>query len=129
VAERNPGTGVTGRCEPRHPDAFRGRVTSLPAKRRTRRHRGRGACPRRDRGTAVPRDRHRARAGPVPASVASMAGAVLNTSEGPVELELFAEDAPRTVENFTNLAGEGFYDGLAFHRVLPEIGRASGRER
>jgi cyclophilin family peptidyl-prolyl cis-trans isomerase len=50
-----------------------------------------------------------------------MAGAVLNTSEGPVELELFAEDAPRTVENFTNLAGEGFYDGLAFHRVLPDF--------
>ena len=50
-----------------------------------------------------------------------MVGAVLNTSEGPVELELFAEDAPRTVENFTNLAGEGFYDGLAFHRVLPDF--------
>jgi cyclophilin family peptidyl-prolyl cis-trans isomerase len=50
-----------------------------------------------------------------------VAGAVLNTSEGLVEVELFAEDAPRTVESFTNLAGEGFYDGLVFHRVLPDF--------
>ena len=38
-----------------------------------------------------------------------------------MELELFAEDAPRTVENFTKLAGEGFYDGLIFHRVIPDF--------
>jgi peptidyl-prolyl cis-trans isomerase B (cyclophilin B) len=50
-----------------------------------------------------------------------VAGAVLNTSEGPVEVELFGDDAPRTVENFTNLAGEGFYDDLAFHRVIPDF--------
>jgi peptidyl-prolyl cis-trans isomerase B (cyclophilin B) len=50
-----------------------------------------------------------------------VAGAVLNTSEGLVEVELFAEDAPRTVESFTNLAGEGFYDGLVFHRVIPDF--------
>jgi peptidyl-prolyl cis-trans isomerase B (cyclophilin B) len=58
---------------------------------------------------------------PGAASVASVAGAVLNTSEGPVEVELFGDDAPHTVENFTNLAGEGFYDGLAFHRVIPDF--------
>jgi cyclophilin family peptidyl-prolyl cis-trans isomerase len=45
----------------------------------------------------------------------------LNTSEGAVELELFPAEAPRTVENFTKLAGEGFYDGLIFHRVIPDF--------
>jgi cyclophilin family peptidyl-prolyl cis-trans isomerase len=50
-----------------------------------------------------------------------MAGAVLNTSEGAVEIELFPEDAPKTVENFTRLSAEGYYDGLAFHRVIPDF--------
>jgi len=50
-----------------------------------------------------------------------VAGAILQTSEGPIELELFPEDAPKTVENFTKLAGEGFYDGLTFHRVIPDF--------
>ena len=45
----------------------------------------------------------------------------MNTSEGPIELELFEDDAPKTVENFTKLAGEGFYDGLIFHRVIPDF--------
>jgi peptidyl-prolyl cis-trans isomerase B (cyclophilin B) len=59
----------------------------------------------------------------LPALLASMpmAGAVLNTSEGAVELELFPEDAPRTVENFTKLARDGFYDNLIFHRVIPDF--------
>jgi len=47
--------------------------------------------------------------------------AVLKTSEGPVEIELFAEDAPKTVDNFTLLAGDGYYDGLTFHRVIPDF--------
>ena len=50
-----------------------------------------------------------------------MAGAVLQTSEGAIELELFADDAPKTVENFRKLASEGFYDGLTFHRVIPDF--------
>jgi len=50
-----------------------------------------------------------------------VAGAILQTSEGPIELELFPEDAPKTVENFTKLAEEGFYDGLTFHRVIPDF--------
>jgi peptidyl-prolyl cis-trans isomerase B (cyclophilin B) len=50
-----------------------------------------------------------------------VSSAVLQTSEGRVELELFAEDAPKTVANFTKLAGEGFYDGLVFHRVIPDF--------
>jgi cyclophilin family peptidyl-prolyl cis-trans isomerase len=47
-----------------------------------------------------------------------MSTATMNTSEGPIEIELFDEDAPKTVENFTKLAKDGFYDDLIFHRVI-----------
>ena len=50
-----------------------------------------------------------------------MTQATLHTSEGSIEMELFPEEAPKTVENFTRLAGEGFYDGLIFHRVIPDF--------
>jgi cyclophilin family peptidyl-prolyl cis-trans isomerase len=50
-----------------------------------------------------------------------MTHATLHTSEGVVGLELFSDDAPKTVGNFTKLAGEGFYDGLTFHRVIPDF--------
>ena len=50
-----------------------------------------------------------------------MTRATLHTSEGPVEVDLFAGEAPKTVENFSRLAGEGFYDGLTFHRVIPDF--------
>ena len=50
-----------------------------------------------------------------------MTTATFHTSEGPIEIELFPEDAPKTVANFTKLAGDGFYDGLAFHRVIPDF--------
>ena len=46
-----------------------------------------------------------------------MSTATMQTTEGTITLELFDEDAPKTVENFTKLAGEGFYDGLTFHRI------------
>ena len=45
----------------------------------------------------------------------------MNTSQGPIELELFDDDAPQTVANFRKLAGENFYDGVIFHRVIPEF--------
>ncbi len=45
----------------------------------------------------------------------------MSTSEGPVELELFDEDAPKTVANFQKLAGDGFYAGGTFHRVIPDF--------
>ena len=45
----------------------------------------------------------------------------MTTSEGTIGLELFPEDAPVTVENFTRLAEGGYYDGLAFHRVIPDF--------
>ena len=50
-----------------------------------------------------------------------MTTATLHTSAGPIELELFPDEAPKTVENFTKLAREGFYDGLKFHRVIPDF--------
>jgi cyclophilin family peptidyl-prolyl cis-trans isomerase len=50
-----------------------------------------------------------------------MTKATLHTSEGPVEIELFPNEAPKTVENFVKLARDGFYDGLKFHRVIPDF--------
>src|ERR1700738_2950053 len=47
-----------------------------------------------------------------------MSSATMHTSEGDVTLELFDDAAPKTVENFRKLAGDGFYDGLIFHRVI-----------
>jgi peptidyl-prolyl cis-trans isomerase B (cyclophilin B) len=47
--------------------------------------------------------------------------ATMQTSEGAIGLELFDEDAPKTVANFKKLAGEGFYDGLIFHRVIKDF--------
>ncbi len=45
----------------------------------------------------------------------------MQTNHGTIELELFDEDAPKTVENFTKLAIDGFYDGVIFHRVIPDF--------
>ena len=50
-----------------------------------------------------------------------MTTATMHTSEGTIELELFPTEAPKTVDNFTRLSGEGFYDGLIFHRVIPDF--------
>src|SRR6201991_3415693 len=50
-----------------------------------------------------------------------MSTATMTTSEGPITIELFDEDAPKTVANFKKLAGDGFYDGLIFHRVIPDF--------
>jgi len=50
-----------------------------------------------------------------------MSEAVMKTSEGDITFELFDEDAPKTVSNFKELAGQGFYDGLIFHRIIPDF--------
>src|SRR6201991_1039428 len=50
-----------------------------------------------------------------------MSTATMTTSEGPITIELFDEDAPETVANFKKLAGDGFYDGLIFHRVIRDF--------
>ena len=50
-----------------------------------------------------------------------MSEATLHTNRGSISLELFDEDAPETVQNFRRLAGDGFYDGVIFHRVIPDF--------
>ena len=50
-----------------------------------------------------------------------MSKATLHTNHGPIEVEFFDDDAPRTVENFRKLSSDGFYDGLTFHRVIPDF--------
>jgi peptidyl-prolyl cis-trans isomerase B (cyclophilin B) len=45
----------------------------------------------------------------------------MHTSQGHIELELFDEDAPQTVENFRKLAADGFYNGVIFHRVISDF--------
>ncbi len=50
-----------------------------------------------------------------------MSTAKMNTNQGTIELELFDEDAPTTVANFKKLAGESFYDGVIFHRVIRDF--------
>ena len=50
-----------------------------------------------------------------------MSQATLHTNAGPITVQFFDDDAPKTVENFRKLAGDGFYDGLIFHRVIPDF--------
>jgi cyclophilin family peptidyl-prolyl cis-trans isomerase len=50
-----------------------------------------------------------------------VSSATLHTSEGAIELELYPDDAPKTVENFEKLARDGFYEGVIFHRVIPDF--------
>jgi peptidyl-prolyl cis-trans isomerase B (cyclophilin B) len=55
-----------------------------------------------------------------------MSDAILHTNAGPITLELFDDDAPKTVANFRKLAADGFYDGLIFHRVIGDFMIQSG---
>ena len=50
-----------------------------------------------------------------------MSAATLHTNHGAIAFELFEDDAPKTVENFVSLARDGFYDGVVFHRVIPDF--------
>src|SRR5689334_23533165 len=50
-----------------------------------------------------------------------VSAATLQTNHGAIEVELFEDDAPKTVENFRKLATDGFYDGVVFHRVIPDF--------
>ena len=47
--------------------------------------------------------------------------AVMHTNHGDITIELFDDDAPKTVENFKKLAGDNFYDGVIFHRVIKDF--------
>jgi cyclophilin family peptidyl-prolyl cis-trans isomerase len=55
-----------------------------------------------------------------------MSKANMNTSLGTISLEFFDDDAPKTIENFRKLAGDGFYNGIIFHRVIPDFMIQSG---
>ena len=50
-----------------------------------------------------------------------MADVTLHTNHGAIEVELYPDEAPKTVENFRKLAADGFYDGVTFHRVIPDF--------
>src|SRR2546421_6933515 len=50
-----------------------------------------------------------------------MSTAIMHTSQGAISLELFDDDAPKTVANFRKLASEHFYDGVIFHRVIRDF--------
>ena len=50
-----------------------------------------------------------------------MSEITMTTNRGDIVFELFDDDAPKTVENFKKLAGEGFYDGLSFHRIIKDF--------
>jgi peptidyl-prolyl cis-trans isomerase B (cyclophilin B) len=50
-----------------------------------------------------------------------MSAATPHTNHGPIVVELFEDDAPKTVGNFRTLAADGFYDGVTFHRVIPDF--------
>jgi peptidyl-prolyl cis-trans isomerase B (cyclophilin B) len=47
--------------------------------------------------------------------------ATIETSRGTIKLQLFADKTPKTVKNFEDLAAKGFYNGLKFHRVIPDF--------
>jgi cyclophilin family peptidyl-prolyl cis-trans isomerase len=50
-----------------------------------------------------------------------MSSATMHTNHGAIEIDLFDEDAPKTVENFRKLAADGFYDGVIFHRIIKDF--------
>jgi peptidyl-prolyl cis-trans isomerase B (cyclophilin B) len=50
-----------------------------------------------------------------------VSAATLHTNHGAIAVELFDDDAPKTVDNFVSLARKGFYDGVIFHRVIPDF--------
>jgi peptidyl-prolyl cis-trans isomerase B (cyclophilin B) len=47
--------------------------------------------------------------------------AIIQTNHGPIHVELFPDNAPKTVDNFVKLANDGFYDRVIFHRVIPDF--------
>ena len=53
----------------------------------------------------------------------------IDTNRGKITLDLFAKDAPKTVNNFVFLARDGFYNGLKFHRVIARPGKPTGVPR
>jgi cyclophilin family peptidyl-prolyl cis-trans isomerase len=58
---------------------------------------------------------------PPPADPSKSYTAIFDTTAGEIRCELFAADSPQTVGNFAGLAEQGYYDGLIFHRVIPDF--------
>ncbi len=54
-------------------------------------------------------------------STATGPKATIQTNHGEITIQLFPEQAPKAVENFVNLAQQGYYDGIIFHRVIPDF--------
>ena len=50
-----------------------------------------------------------------------MKKAIIDTVKGKMEVEFYEKDAPKTVQNFVDLSNSGFYNGLTFHRVIPDF--------
>jgi peptidyl-prolyl cis-trans isomerase B (cyclophilin B) len=50
-----------------------------------------------------------------------MSTMTMTTNHGPIVFEMFDDDAPKTVDNFRKLSQDGYYDGLIFHRIIPEF--------
>ncbi len=72
-------------------------------------------------GQALDRARPDPDAAPTPRAESRGGRVILKTTLGEIELELFPEKAPKAGENFLRLAGEGYYDGTIFHRVIPDF--------
>lgn len=60
-------------------------------------------------------------AGDLPYLCSTMKKAIIHTEKGDMKVEFYENDAPNTVKNFCDLAQKGFYDGLTFHRVIPDF--------
>ena len=56
-----------------------------------------------------------------------MSTATFNTNKGAIKVELFTDAAPETTGNFIKLVGEGFYNGLTWHRVIPEPAHSAAK--
>ncbi len=67
----------------------------------------------------VPMSKQYAKPPEITIDLAKTHTATVHTNHGDIEIEFFAEEAPQTVNNFVFLAGEGFFDGVIFHRVVP----------
>jgi cyclophilin family peptidyl-prolyl cis-trans isomerase len=92
--------------------------------RRRRRTRQRDRNRRRHRNQSGERDESEGNATGDPHSpvgYADMTTATIHTNHGAIAIELFDDDAPKTVENFLKLSRDGFYNGVIFHRIIPDF--------
>src|SRR5712675_481953 len=94
------------------------RPCSTPTRRARRRPCSRRSSPGSSRASCrpLPAQSSRSRIGS-----ADMTKATMHTNHGAIAIELFDDDAPKTVENFLKLARDGFYNGVIFHRVIPDF--------